>query len=143
MTTGRNHNLITLGASAALYLLAPYPHTERIALGAGCLAGILITPDLDVDGLVASHGVMRSSLGALPGFLWRLLWLPYSYLIPHRHWLSHAPIIGTAGRLAYMAGLAWLVMRLLSIPIPPLPYWSIYAVAGLAVSDALHWLADR
>lgn len=68
--------------------------------------------------------------------------------IPHRHWLSHCPIVGTLGRLLYMTlmgGLIWLLLGR-----PPLPFvlvnlpagWIAAFVAGLMVSDTAHWLMD-
>ena len=71
---------------------------------------------------------------------------PYAKLIRHRHWLSHAPLIGTAGRLAYLAALGWLAWLALGRPDVALDGEALrtlaWAAAGLAASDALHWVMD-
>jgi uncharacterized metal-binding protein len=110
----------------------------------GCLAGLLITPDLDVDVPVNSHAVVRRHAGLLPWLAWRLLWLPYAKTIPHRHWLSHAPVIGTLIRVAYMSAVIWLILTLLGIPFPwhSPPGWTGWALSGLMIADAVHWAAD-
>jgi uncharacterized metal-binding protein len=80
--------------------------------------------------------------------LWRLIWLPYGKAIGHRAFISHFPLVGTAFRLLYLAAwytlIRWLIIRFTPWALPALsaPAWLPWAVAGLAVSDALHWLAD-
>jgi len=61
----------------------------------------------------------------------------------HRSWLSHAPVIGTLGRVLYfgtiMAATLWLAGATVY---QDDVMWLIPFVAGLAVSDTLHWLMD-
>jgi len=62
-------------------------------MAAGAILGMLIHPDWDhaeVKGVVADLGPFK------------LLVKPYGKAIPHRSFLSHGPLIGTAGRLAYI-----------------------------------------
>jgi hypothetical protein len=49
-----------------------------------------------------------------------LLWLPYQKFIPHRHWLSHAPVIGSAVRLLYLGVLLSPVAIAFIKALPPL-----------------------
>lgn len=144
MPSGRAHAAITTLAGAGLAAWAwgqGWPRPDMIALCAGCLAGIVISPDLDVDQPTRPHYIM-ARFGWLPAGLWRIVWLPYSRMIPHRSPVSHAPLLSTAIRLAYLAALAWLLLALTGRPWPGLPAWAPLACAGLAVSDGLHWLAD-
>jgi len=117
--------------------------TEAGAVAAGCLVGVVITPDLDVRHQVRSHEVIRRAGGCLAGALWSLLWWPYSRLIPyHRHWLSHTPIIGTSLRAAYIGLIVYGVVRLIGLDVL-LPWWFTWSMAGLLMADAMHWLMDQ
>jgi uncharacterized metal-binding protein len=120
------------------------PTSVTWGLTGGCLAGVLLTPDLDVDNPVHSHAIVDRRIGCLPGLIWRVLWYPYAKSIPHRHWLSHAPIIGTLLRVMYIALPTWAVLTLLGYPKIwlYLPDCWLGVLIGLAVSDALHWAAD-
>jgi uncharacterized metal-binding protein len=121
---------------------ASYSQEAALAFAGGCLAGVLITPDLDVDEPTRSHYVVGKTFGLLPFVIWRLLWLPYGKLIGHRAFISHFPIVGTSVRLLYLAA-AWMILRaLFGLAAPLAPWWLPHAVTGLLVSDTLHWLAD-
>ena len=66
------------------------------------LGELLLSPDLD------------HCSGAVPYRLWgilRWIWIPYQRLVAHRSW-SHWPIVGTAGRLAYVAAIPVLIVCL-------------------------------
>lgn len=151
MPSGRVHAAITAISAAGLLAAtwkAGQPLVTTLAVAGGCLAGLLVTPDLDEDRPVRSHALVRRNLGSLPAFLWGLLWFPYARALPHRHWLSHAPVVGTLLRVGYLAGLTWLGCALVGIPWPwewlP-PGWAelmAWALLGLGVSDGLHWAAD-
>jgi len=119
----------------------------------GALAGILISPDLDLEDRTLSKGIMwRSS--CLVGAIWSILWWPYSQVVYHRSILSHGPIIGTLLRLVYLVGVPLLVWTLLARafgwPPPnasPVVWWlehpGRWCVIGLALSDAAHWAMDQ
>lgn len=101
------------------------------AAAVGTVAGIIITPDLDVVGTRADQ-IIRDT-GLVIAIVWGLLWRPYSAIIPHRSILSHGLIIGTLIRLAYLS----LPLYLLGM----LPTWSPILsrlIAGLFISDNLH-----
>ena len=115
----------------------------------GCLSGIVLSPDLDVDGRTHSESVIyQLPLGCLIGTIFTVFWYPYARIFKHRSVWSHLPILGTLIRVLYLfipliiASLLFgfwpgLVDRLFMNPL----FWSW--CAGLAVSDALHWVMDR
>jgi len=153
MPSGRVHAFATCvagGTLAPIIYLTGQPIFQALALAGGCLVGLVVTPDLDVDHRTYSDRVMTRSTGGLIGALWRLFWLPYAQLIPHRHPLSHWPILGTVLRLFYLlfipALLWWIVGRLIPLPglidLIRLPFiW--WLITGLTLVDALHWGMDR
>jgi len=98
MPSGRVHDRITgtLSPLAAVGVGLWGQRWELATLAAlGVLvSGFFLSPDLDVR----SRPYRR--WGWLAG-----VWWPYQKLIPHRSWLSHGPLIGTALRLGYLA--AW------------------------------------
>jgi len=110
----------------------------------GCVAGVLLSPDLDHEAITESEALVYRRGGQVLGSLWRTYWMPYALLIPHRHWLSHAPLIGTLGRLLYL--LAPFVIsaaargRLLTFLAGAASLWPM--LVGLAASDLAHWVMD-
>lgn len=112
-----------------------------IAGGLGCLAGIPLTPDLDQEGISSSeYWIIKWTLGL--GFLWTMVWFPYALLCPHRSFISHFPIISTLIRLMYLSFFVTIAYYLgLYLPAIPIIYL-IWFVAGLIVSDSVHWALD-
>jgi uncharacterized metal-binding protein len=147
MPSGKVHAVSTIVLSLAGGYLA-YSQGWQLpqvgALAGGTLAGILVSPDLDVDRGNISHKIARKG-GCLLGLLWKIFWFPYAALIPHRSPLSHLPVLGTALRLFFIYGWVSLIFWLLKLGgvYPVLPGWAWYAVAGLALADGLHWLLDQ
>lgn len=127
-----------------------WPWLGLAGLLAGGLAflvgGLWLSPDLDT----------RSNPTRRWGPL-RLLWWPYRRLLRHRSLLSHSPLLGTAGRLLYLAALV-LVVCLLAAPLgAPSPaelltwlegLWrqqrglSLALLAGVEASSWLHLIQD-
>jgi uncharacterized metal-binding protein len=156
MPSGKTHALITTAASAGIIaygLSSGYPNAEIAAIAGGCLIGIIVTPDLDVRGEIRANRIVDRQFGWMIGYSWRLAWLPYSRLIPrHRHFLSHAPIVSTLFRVAYIFIWALAIAGLLGFSLaawpawlgslPDNPGWLGLMIGGLMVSDVLHWLAD-
>lgn len=141
--------LLAGAAGFGTYQLGLLDQPHAIALAAGSLAGLLLTPDLDVDTGSNSDDWARS-FGRLPGLLWWLVWRPYAALVPHRSPLSHFPILGTVLRLGYLSlvvwVLAWAVHLIAPIAIPAIravPWWFPLAFVGLALADLLHWVLDN
>jgi len=104
MASGRLHDRATwLLALPFGGLWWPWLGWSGSAVGAAAflLGGLLLSPDLDT--------VSRPSRRWGP---LQPLWWPYRRLLPHRSVLSHSPLLGSAGRLLYLAllllGLCWL-----------------------------------
>lgn len=96
MASGKNHDLSILFTSPAVILIgASYVGLELGAVAGASyfLGGWLLSPDLD----------LKSTPWRRWGIL-RVFWLPYQK-IPHRHWLSHGVLVGSLGRLFYVAAL--------------------------------------
>jgi uncharacterized metal-binding protein len=124
------------------------------AAGVGCaglgflLGGLLLSPDLDT----------RSNPTRRWGPL-RLLWWPYRRCLSHRSLVSHCPLLGTAGRLTYLAGLVLLLAAALQplalgLPSPQqvvdaaIGLWQqqrphvISVLVGIEASSWLHLIQD-
>ena len=112
-----------------------------LACAAGCLSGILLTPDLDQESISSSeYWLIKWTLGI--GFLWTMLWYPYARLCKHRSAISHFPFLGTAGRLLYLGLFVALALQLGWQP-PSFPLdLALWALAGLVLSDSAHWAMD-
>ena len=104
MASGKNHDRAIYFATPVVGILSGYylsPMLGLIADSSHLLGGLYLSPDLD--------------LKSLPWKRWgilRIIWLPYQR-IPHRHWLSHAPIVGSIGRLLYLG--LWLSPLLIAL----------------------------
>ena len=114
-------------------------------LAASCAAGVAATlavqPDLD---LMATHEGGERRQSRLP-LAWRWAWYGYADQLTHRHILSHFPIVGTVGRLVYIAVIVTLMQLAVFRQVrftPPLDVAAAWA-AGMAASDTIHWLLDR
>ncbi len=156
MPSGKVHAIATAiiasGSLPAMLLLSQEPANLSIAFTAGCAAGLILSPDLDIRHTTESQYLVRKTGGCVAGALWTGLWWPYAHLlIPrHRHPLSHLPILGTAIRVVYLAGvpliLWWLLhLAIPEIPLPTLPQISLpiwWSLGGLALVDALHTILD-
>jgi len=145
MATGSQHTVASgLAAPVVVAGVAVLSQSVLAGLlaGVGCLAGIALTPDLDQESVSASEWwIVRHTAGV--GWLWLAFWWGYAALIPHRSWLSHAPLVGTIGRVAYCAVPVVAALWLLDVPVYQADVaWLWPVVAGLAVSDVLHWLMD-
>lgn len=154
MPDGATHSLATLllagtvGFGLVHFHLLDQPHA--IAMAGGCLAGLLLTPDLDVDTGSDSDDWARALMGRGLAAAWWIFWRPYSYLIPHRSPLSHFPILGTVLRLGYLSLIAWIVLWLLHLVLPvhipairSIPWWFPLGFTGLALADLGHWILDN
>lgn len=139
MPSGRVHlvaSLVTTSLAVVGYIVYPIVGLKTAALiGAGMVAGMLVTPDLDVDHRTHEETLMYRVpiIGPLFGILWQTYWTPYALVIPHRSWLSHGPLISTALRMVYT----------LAIPIAlgwPVPSWTwiLPVFAGWAGVDLVH-----
>lgn len=149
MATGTSHDRATCLLAVPFGLLCwPWLGSSGAAIGALAflLGGLWLSPDLDI----LSRPTQR--WGPL-----RCLWWPYRRLLPHRSVFSHAPLLGSAGRLLYLAAvllpLCWLAAPL-GLPSPLqllqslVELWQrhrpllIAALLGLEGSAWLHLIQD-
>ncbi len=128
MPNARTHDLITVASGIALGPVAynvaanaleqPYPEALANTLwlmAAHMLSGLMFSPDLDLDSAIDNRwGVLF------------VLWRPYMWAVPHRHFWSHSLIFAPLLRLAYFY---FMVMGILLFGA-----WGL-AQIGLAVPD--------
>ena len=130
-----------MSAWLAVALMAYDPTTA-----AGAASGVLLSPDLDVDDGYYGIHVVRVVFGDAAAKAWRLYWLPYAAVMPHRSVWSHFPLASTIIRVAY-------ALAPVAIMAAGLGRWSAFVaaitgeamlrfVSGLALADALHVAAD-
>jgi uncharacterized metal-binding protein len=138
----RVHDGIAL-ATAPLLAAGTYAvsdiSTAGVLAGSYLVASFWLSPDLDID----SAPLRR--WGPL-----RVVWLPYTWAVPHRSILSHSGVSALL-RLAYLGAAIALIAALfgLVLPIDPLrAIWdshrtTIYLIAaGAVLSDVVHVAAD-
>lgn len=139
--------LTPLTAGLAWHLTGGDVPTTALA-SAGCLSGVIISPDLDMANRTISETVVIRWLGVL-GYLWMVLWKPYACLHKHRG-ISHVPLIGTLTRVGYLAG-CYMLMHCVArefyqvdLLTWPQQYWQhlLIIFAGLTISDVGHWVLD-
>jgi len=149
MASGRAHDRATWLLALPFGLLWwPWLGISGLATAglAFLLGGLWLSPDLDT----------RSN----PTHRWgplRLLWWPYRRLLSHRSLLSHSPLLGTAGRLLYLAMLLTglcLLAQPLGSPTPQQllggtealwrqqPALTLAALCGIEASAWLHLIQD-
>ena len=94
MASGRNHDRSILFTTPIVGIIGVSYSLELgiVAASAHLLGGLYLSPDLDL----VSRPYKRW------GWL-RWIWIPYQKFVPHRSPLSHAPVIGSLIRLAYLA----------------------------------------
>jgi uncharacterized metal-binding protein len=154
MASGRAHDRATTVLALPFGLLwGPSLGAPGVAIAslAFLVGGLWLSPDLD------THSRATARWGPL-----RQLWWPYRRLLRHRSLVSHSPVLGSAGRLAYLLGvLALLTLLLGAAPGPPLPLpppaawpelaarlwhtqplFMLCALTGLEASSWLHLLQD-
>ena len=145
MPLGRTHTIATLVTTTIVpptILALGYPLLSCAALAGGCLTGVFLTPDLDVDTGCYSMGVIRRLAGRPVAWLWRAYWWPYAKCVHHRSVVSHMPIIGTAIRLLYLLAPVIAVGWYAHWPLPTITPLALWFAVGLALSDLLHFLMD-
>lgn len=173
MSDGFTHSAATVGLAAGIglgYLSAyqVYPQELPIVIG-GCLAGLILTPDMDVDGGWVGHYWVRKALGKIGEMYFDAIVTPYQVSFRHRSFWSHFPIVSTVVRVFYLLfPFVVLILRdQRDEPFPQLllrtslaffclsPFYAIlltfppdllqtgYFMAGMAASDTLHYIFDK
>ena len=141
---------------ASGFLLGSLAFGSGIEYAAGALVGIMLTPDLDVDGGYIGNTIIRNKFGRWVEKGWDVFWYPYRKSLKHGSPLSHFPVVSSVLRLAY------LFLFLLVIPYFILGFilpsawnmgmeihWWVALIArhykivlGLIGSDIIHWTLD-
>lgn len=150
MPSGKIHTALTI--STASGILAPHfiwmMGGEPWNYIMGCLTGIMVMPDLDVDNGNISDTFIRKIFRPAQ-WLWRLFWTPYALAIPHRHYISHFPILGTILRIGYVFFILNLILFLLKLiwslvdSVSFIWIWNWSFFFGLAHADFIHWAVDN
>jgi uncharacterized metal-binding protein len=156
MASGRTHNATSTLAACVFAGLAIKQLDPNLAIAAGgCLFGIFAGPDEDQETVTKAEWDLVKSLPVL-GWLWVAIWDIYARLFEHRAFASHAPVVSTLIRLAYLILelqlgrlLLWRVSVALGYEIDvsfSLAWlakpWLFWFTCGWAASDTLHWLLD-
>lgn len=171
MSNGHIHSAATIGIAIGIasgYGMAYFVDPENVPIViAGCLVGLVLSNDADVDGGYIGHYYMRKLLGYPGEWYFNNVITPYQIAFKHRSFLSHFPIISTVFRLLYITfpfiiillanqktnGFA-LFFRCIIASLLLMPLWTIlyflspgwgiffYLFLGLVVSDTAHWLFD-
>lgn len=124
---------------AATLLLTQDPLYAALA-SAGCLCGIPLSPDLDLNGISHFEWVFVKYTFGL-WFLWLAIWRPYAVAFKHHSLWSHGYGISTAIRLAYIAVPYLLLVHFTGVSIPA--EWLPYLIVGLLTSDVIHQTMDK
>lgn len=99
MASGKRHTQIAITSApliAATSFYLGYGWRESLVYGALNLAAqTILTPDLDIRCMWSR--------------CWGGLFWPYQKALSHRSFYSHGPVVGTLGRIFYVAVLAWLL----------------------------------
>lgn len=148
LTDGQQHAKITQALvfpCLVFSLLATGSGFYSAAGALGCIAGLILSPDLDQPMITDSEWriIKIPILGWLLGTLWVAFWLPYSFACKHRG-ISHWPVLGTITRLLYLALPAIGIWWFLGWPPPTLEMWLafVWFGFGLMVADCGHFIRD-
>jgi hypothetical protein len=151
MPPGRVHARHTLEllnvAPALVGLLFGQDPLAMVFAAVGVLSGVIMSPDLDCrDGYYGLYVIRKTpKIGKVLVFIWRALWYPYGLIIPHRSWISHAPVIGTMLRVIYLMLWIWLFGAIFGHgKAPDTPGGLFYPwLWGLMAADILHFIEDH
>lgn len=155
MASGKIHGrvTVTLSPMAGLlsYLMSGDLYTGLLGL-VGCLIGLFIEPDLDVNHTTSSERRLLRTFTPL-GLIWIAIWNPYGKLIPHRHPVSHYPVISTIIRYIYLVAVLSIPFLLFAIItgvrissidiIYKYRYEMGWILFGNMISDIGHWVLDQ
>ena len=150
MSDGKTHATATTAlifpvAMTSMLLMPHDPLSGAIVGGIGCLTGLIIDPDLDIENITRSEWQVIKRFWIF-GMLWVVFWYPYARAIPHRSPLSHWPLVGTAGRVLYLLLWIKLLGMILDVPVPIqlIVTNSLFMIwfYGLAVADTAHFIMD-
>jgi len=115
MPSGIEHTTHTatlaVGIAGGIALGAALSGHISPAVAAWGLAGVVISPDMDIYPNITYTYIER--IFGKPGRVaWEIIWRPYARIVPHRS-LSHTPILGTLTRVVWL--LMWLAALEISV----------------------------
>lgn len=141
MPNGRRHNIacatVAVSSASALFIYSP---SAAFWCATGALAGLLLSPDLDIENNSIHH--IRKYAGLPASALWFIAWWPYRKLCKHRGFWSHAPVVSTAIRLLYLSALAFPLRYWLKFPLPTFTTGMGWWILGLTLADFSHFVLD-
>lgn len=118
-----------------------------MGIATGAVIGILCGPDQDVDGGNIADYIIRRYTGVAVEMIWDALWKIYRKGMKHRGFLSHAPVISTVLRIAYLSAFYFLVATPLkwvaSLVRVDWPLFLWWAFVGLVLADTAHYGLDK
>ena len=140
---------VTLAVAAnAIYIDSPMLLCSAAGFLLGLYVGRRVDPDLDMTQITLTErrAIQRNFVF---GHLWRIYWLPYSKLIPHRSPLSHLPGAGTLLRWLYLFWLLFLAQGLILLELNSAAITALFVAfwigefAGQCWMDLVHlWMDD-
>ena len=150
MPSGKVHSALTLATTSGViapYLIVQFNLNPWMYV-AGCVTGLMVMPDMDVDrGNISDYFIRKVSRPAQ--WIWRAFWMPYALMVPHRHFISHLPILGTLLRIGYV----FLVLNFLNLfirlvlslfdTVSLVWLWDWSFFFGLCHVDTIHYLVDK
>jgi uncharacterized metal-binding protein len=138
MPSGRRHDSITLWTLPWVVGLT-FERTRSgvltlVVAGGFLFSGLMFGPDLDI------YSRQYQRWGPL-----RWIWIPYRRQMRHRSFWSHGPLVGTVGRVLYLAAwvgiagmVAALVCAIAAYGLGKLPDW--HQALGQTVNGGSDWL---
>ena len=128
------HDATTVGLALswiAFSVFVPTPHALYVTIGI-LFGGLLWNGDLDTNSAIYKRWLIL-----------KFYWYPYKKVIPHRHFTSHLPILGTILRYCYTLPLALLVCHIFELDYEILiSIQCLMILVGADLSQALHSSLD-
>lgn len=131
------HSILVAGATTGLGIMYGLPLSPVILSN---IVGVLFTPDMDMEQKTTSEVLLSSAIARLfVGFstkkriakverffaaILMSLTAPYSFLFPHRSWLTHLPPFSVIVQLLYFYGVYFCLCKIFDIHYQSLlPYY--------------------
>ena len=150
MPSGKVHsvaNMVVAGSGATTMFLLGRTAESVTGVAVGAIVGILVGCDNDVDGGNIADYIIRRYTGVAVEMIWDALWKIYRKGMKHRGFLSHAPVISTVLRIAYLSAFYFLVATPLkwvaSLVRVDWPLFLWWAFVGLVLADTAHYGLDK
>ncbi len=140
MSDGIDHAIASLVlAPLVAYgtFIRTYNPLVAIGVGAGCVFGIVMSPDLDINHSTYGENLLPGCVGGV----WKSWWWLYSIIFKHRG-ISHWFIIGTITRFVYLFFPVYLVFYSLGVSVTLFNACLLYLFIGVCISDTAHIIMD-